>query len=201
MSPQIGRKIRMISEQIIYEDFGENESSVFDIDRIIKGIDLKEAGEDDPPPEDADREINAEAEESKDNLVNHEEVIVAPKPIRQLSKERPLEAIPERKGFWNEICYSNFFDKFDIKYLSSEDDKKAYEESKLRIVRYYVIIIELSLVINFIMNTLTSQEKLQIFIDSTIDQVRFACIMLVLVLIAMSYFVNIKFVTWTFVPM
>ena len=156
MSPQIGRKTRMISEQIIYEDFGENESSVFDIDRIIKGIDLKEAGEDDPPPEDAERVVNDEAEESKDNLVNHEEVRVAPKPMRQLSKEHPQEAIPERKGFWNEICYSSFFDKFDIKYLSSEADKKAYEESKLRIVRYYVNIIELSLVVNFIMNTVTS---------------------------------------------
>ena len=156
MSPQIGRKSRMISEQIIYEDFGENESSVFDIDRIIKGIDLKEAGEDDPPPEDVDRVVNEEAEESKDNLVNHEEVRVAPKPRRQLSKEHQQEAIPERKGFWNEICYSSFFDKFDIKYLSSAADKKAYEESKLRIVRYYVNIIELSLVVNFIMNTVTS---------------------------------------------
>lgn len=58
MSPQICRKTRMISEQIIYEDFGENKSSVFDIDRIIKGIDLKEAGEDEAAPEDAEREVN-----------------------------------------------------------------------------------------------------------------------------------------------
>ena len=170
MSPQIGRKTRMISEQIIYEDFGpEKESSVFDIERIIKGIDLKEAGDDDPPPEDADRVANDLAEESKDNLVNHEEVIVAPKPMRQLSRELPQEAIPDRKGFWQEICYSSFFDKFDIKYLSSAEDKKAYEDSKLRIVRYYVNIIELSLLINFVLNTITSEEKIQIFIDSTID--------------------------------
>ena len=113
-------------------------------------------------------------------------------------EEAPL---PERKTFLQELCYSSFFEKFDIKYLSSEEDKKTYDVSKLKVVRYYILVIEASLLINFIMNTLTSKKLLQVFIDSTIDQVRFAMIMLVLILVIMSYKVNVKYAVWAFAPM
>lgn len=101
----------------------------------------------------------------------------------------PIGQLPDKTTFLKEICYSDFYSKFDIKYLTSEEDKQKYDISKIKIARYYLIVIELSLFINFILNTLTSKELMDVFVNSPIDQVRFGMIMLVLIFLVMSYYV------------
>ena len=66
MSPQVSQKARHVSEQIIYEDFGAGESaesSVFDIDRIVRGIEVKERGDEEESKEESKEEVKEEAKE------------------------------------------------------------------------------------------------------------------------------------------
>ncbi len=43
----------------------------------------------------------------------------------------PQPFLPKKRSILREIFYSDFYEKFDIKYLTSEEDKNLYDISKI----------------------------------------------------------------------
>jgi hypothetical protein len=192
LSPQIKCKRRQTTDKIDFEEF-DAKSSVFDIEHIINSIEKKVAA-----GENTDAEEKLDIANVGNGDLNQSNRTAKKQPSREISEE---VLPPKRKGFLSDLFYGSFFEKYDIKYLTSDEDKKTYDISKLRVVRYYLVVVEFSLLVNFIMNTLTSRKLLQIFINSPIDQIRFAMIMLVSILLVMSYTCNVKFTVWAFLPL